>query len=170
MNAKELLLAAKNLDATEVEQLTLSLLIRHEGVRNKRYKCPAGKWTIGVGHSGRHVPKSNTTVWKSEKIIEVALEDIKTARQDAGAFLGLAYEELSDSRKIALLNLAFNLGRMTLFSFSKFRTALLNKDYRKASVELIDSLYSGPPPRGVGMRAFELAAIIRLDRYDIVGL
>jgi GH24 family phage-related lysozyme (muramidase) len=28
----------------------IKLIIHHEGFRNRPYRCPAGLWTVGVGH------------------------------------------------------------------------------------------------------------------------
>ena len=33
-----------------ISEKAFSMLKKHEGVRNKPYRCPAALWTIGVGH------------------------------------------------------------------------------------------------------------------------
>jgi len=35
----------------EVNNKGLSIIMRYEGCKLKAYKCPAGKWTIGYGHT-----------------------------------------------------------------------------------------------------------------------
>ncbi len=39
-----------------INQATIDLIKRFEGFRAKAYKCPAGRWTIGYGHTSSAGP------------------------------------------------------------------------------------------------------------------
>jgi len=54
-------------------QILEPLLLRFEGLRTKAYVCPAGKITIGVGHTGPEVRLGDE--WSREKCIVVMRMD-----------------------------------------------------------------------------------------------
>ena len=37
----------------KISERGLALIKKHEGLRTEAYKCPAGIWTIGYGHTGK---------------------------------------------------------------------------------------------------------------------
>ena len=59
--------------------------------------------------------------------------------------------------KNALLNMNFNLGITKLLQFKKMIAALEKKDFTKASIEALDSLWA----KQVGERAKDIALMIR---------
>ena len=87
-------------------QLLEPLLLKFEGLRTKAYYCPAGKLTIGVGHTGPEVLLHSE--WSREKCLAVM-------RMDAEQFL-LGTIALcptlthSPAQLAAIADFSFNLG------------------------------------------------------------
>jgi lysozyme len=81
----------------------LDLIKRYEGLRLKAYKCPAGVWTIGYGHT-RGVTSGMTI---TEEIAEALLrEDVRPAEK----LLNGLHINLRQGQFDALCSWIFNLG------------------------------------------------------------
>ena len=120
-------------------------LIRHEGICLKPYKCPAGKWTIGIG---RNIEDNGIT--EAEAII-LLMNDIERCKWEVEtAFPWVS--GLNTARYYVLVNMCFNMGISRLSSFKKMLTALRDGDYNTTSIEGLDSRWA----RQVGNRAIEL--------------
>ena len=106
----------------------------HEGLVLKPYKCTANKLTIGYGHNLEDNGLSKTAC---EFIL---FEDIDEAKKNLYAvFTRKFFENLSNNQKIALIDMMFNLGLSKFLTFKKFILAVKNKDFIKASAEIINS-------------------------------
>lgn len=106
----------------------------HEGLVLKPYKCTANKLTIGYGHNLEDNGLSKTAC---EFIL---FEDIDEAKKNLYAvFTRKFFETLSNNQKIALIDMMFNLGLSRFLTFKKFILAVKNKDFIKASAEIINS-------------------------------
>lgn len=106
----------------------------HEGLVLKPYKCTANKLTIGYGHNLEDNGLSKTAC---EFILH---EDIDEAKKNLYAvFTRKFYETLSNNQKIALIDMMFNLGLSRFLTFKKFILAVKNKDFIKASAEIVNS-------------------------------
>ncbi len=91
----------------------LEMLKRHEGLRLEAYLCPAGKRTIGYGHTGK--VKMGTVITK-EFADQLLSYDVAVAEKDARALIR-HFDDLTPRRQDAVINLAFNLGRKKLSTF-----------------------------------------------------
>lgn len=112
----------------------LKQLKKHEGLVLKPYKCTANKLTIGYGHNLEDNGLSKTAC---EFIL---FEDIDEAKKNLYAvFTKKFFENLSNNQKIALIDMMFNLGISRFLTFKKFIQAVKNKDFIKASAEIINS-------------------------------
>ena len=63
----------------KVSDKAIKLIKHHEGVRNKPYKCPAGLWTVGVGHligDGRTLPDAWNKTFTNEEIDAILKRDL----------------------------------------------------------------------------------------------
>ena len=106
----------------------------HEGLVLKPYKCPVGKLTIGYGHNLQDNGLSKSAC---EYIL---IEDIEEAKRNLYAiFTKDFFNTLKDQQKIALIDMMFNLGLSKFLTFKKFILAVKNKDFIKASAEIVNS-------------------------------
>lgn len=125
------------------------LLVKHEGLRLKPYRCTAGKLTIGVG---RNLEDRGIT---ESEAMHLLANDIVTVHRDLSAKLPW-YKDLDDTRQIALIDMAVNLGVDGLLRFSKMLAHLHAKDYARAAAEALNSLWA----KQVGARALTIADMI----------
>jgi lysozyme len=105
------------------------LIRKFEGEKLKAYQCPAGVWTIGVGHTGPDVkPGMVITLARSDELLR---SDLARFEEAVGK---LAKVELSQGQFDALVSFAFNLGDGALGKSTLLR--MLNAgDYAGAAHE-----------------------------------
>jgi lysozyme len=136
-------------------------LAKHEGVKRFAYKCPAGKWTIGVG---RNIDEDGGLGLSDGEIYTLLNNDIqRTDEELTNAFR--FYEDLDRVRKDAMINICFNLGLTRLRGFRLALKLMETKDYLEASVEFLDSLWASQ----VGQRALDIAHMIQYGEYPDEG-
>lgn len=120
-----------------------------EGVRAKPYVDTVGKISIGVG-------RNLTDVGLGPDEIEVLLwNDIKGAETLARTLLH-NFDELTDARKAAVVNMAFNLGRR-LMGFAQTLAAIRDGRWDDAAQAMLESKWATQ----VGERAQRLAKAMR---------
>ena len=115
----------------------IKLIKHHEGIRNKPYKCPAGLWTVGVGHligDGKTLPASWNKTFTNEEIDGLLKSDLK--RFELGVHKMLPNVPLRQCEFDSILSWCFNLG-MGCFQASTFRQALLRGDKEAAMESLV---------------------------------
>lgn len=136
----------------DIERLK-AILREEEGLRLIRYKDHLLNETIGYGHQRSDLPETCT-----EEQAEQWLDgDVKVAMLIARTFMSyIGFELLSETRKIVLVAMAFQLGNR-LFDFRKFHHALFAKNYDKAADEMLDSLWAKQTPE----RAERMAQMMR---------
>lgn len=143
-------------DKQNIEILKTSIM-SEEGLKLTAYKCPAGKWTIGYGHTAN--VKSGDTITQ-EKAIEYLEADLKKAYDDLQKLL---FEEgitdLDDGKKRALVDLIFNVGVGKLKG-SNLIKYIKEGNFEKAQAELNYFSAGGKPQGGLikrriaGMKEF----------------
>ena len=107
---------------------------KHEGLVLKPYKCPVGKLTIGYGHN---IEDNGLSKSACEYIL---IEDIEEAKRNLYAiFTRDFFNTLKDNQKIALIDMMFNLGLSRFLTFKKFILAVKQRNFDRASVEIIHS-------------------------------
>ena len=128
-----------------------------EGVVNEIYLDHLGYPTFGVGHlvleTDPEYGQEVGTPISEERTKECFEKDLDTAISECE----LLYEDgffgdLPDEVQQILVNMMFNMGRPRLSKFKNFNAALLDCDWKKASEEMVDSLWY----RQVGARAERL--------------
>lgn len=152
-------------------------LILHEGLRLEIYKCPAGKWTIGVG---RNLEAKGLTAKEQECIFGVsglnknevidALFGRKITKEDALFLLqnDIAevteqlekfewFNRLDEVRQKVIVDMRFNLGMAGLLQFKRMIAALIDRDWIKASEQMVDSRWY----HQVGNRSKRLVEMMR---------
>jgi len=141
----------------------------HEGFKDKKYKCTAGKWTIGYGHNlearqftleekkalgdwERGITK-NAAAMLLRNDMEICLEKLKT--------LGYWYY-LDKDRQYALLDMCYQLGWDGLKGFRKMLEAIRTKDYNEAAKQCVESKYGRID---TPTRAKRIAYLIKTARW-----
>ena len=132
---------------------TRDLLILHEGLRLKPYRCTKKKLTIGVGRNLDDVGISFDEA--------MFLLDSDIARVMKFVLGTKWFPLLNEARKTVIIDMIFNLGVGGFLEFKKFRALLENGDYEQASVEMMDSAWS----KQVGERAERLSKMMKTGLY-----
>ena len=122
---------------------------RHEGKRNKPYKCSEGYLTIGYGRNLETVGLSDA------EIDYLFAADYQRAVELAKSFV--VYETLNDVRRGVLVEMIFQMGRTGVAKFKKFLARSSEEDYEAAAVEMLQSKWAKQTPR----RAKELSELFR---------
>ena len=116
---------------------------KNEGLVKKLYYCSEGFPTIGYGHKC----KPDEVKLYAKPISTVRARFI--FKQDFAVAVGTAYkvfphciESLSENRQMCIVDMAFNLGETGLRKFKKMVKAVEEKNFDKASDEIMDSKYA----------------------------
>jgi lysozyme len=119
-------------------------LIKHyEGVRNCPYRCPAGLYTVGVGHligDGKSLPDTWNRTFSEDEINGLLKRDLR--RFELGIHKMLPNMPLRQSEFDALVSFSFNLG-LGCFQRSTVRQALLRGDKAQAMESLVKYCRAG---------------------------
>jgi lysozyme len=121
----------------------IKMLKHHEGVRYKPYQCPAGLWTIGVGHvlypEQAKIPSTidgmarrkawkleykDNRKWSEEEIDTLLVKDVARFERGVVRYLPI---QLSQNEFDSLVSFSFNLG-LGVLQRSTIRQALLRGD------------------------------------------
>lgn len=108
-------------------------IAKHEGNKLEAYLCPAGVWTIGVGHTagaGLPHPKAGMKI-TAEESDEILSRDLVTFEK---AVLKAVKVPLTQNQFDALVSLAFNIGAGA-FAKSTLVRKLNAGDYKGASAQ-----------------------------------
>lgn len=104
-----------------------------EGCRLTAYKCPAGVWTIGVGHTKDVTEHDEITYEQSRDLLR---RDLELVRHDLAPFINVG---VTQGQFIALISLAFNVGvSYVIHQCPKLMRALNAGDVEKAAHEFLD--------------------------------
>ena len=99
----------------KTSKAALDQIAKYEGIRLKAYKCPAGVWTIGVGHTGGVTEGMTIT---HDQAMAFFADDIK-ASERAVEKLGM---ELTQGQFDALVSFCYNCGAGNLKKLCTGRT------------------------------------------------
>lgn len=115
---------------------------KYEGFRARPYRCPAGRLTIGYGFNleTTALPKKAADAWLEDLVLD-CIEDLLRIFQDFAGF--------STRRKIALIDMRYNLGGSGFRGFKKMIAAIRAGDWQEAQLQALDSKWA----RDVGQRA-----------------
>lgn len=113
----------------ECNEAGKDIIREFEGLRLKAYLCPAGKWTIGYGHTGSEV-KAGMTI-SEDKANALLANDLTTAE---AVITKEVTVPISDNQFSALVSFVFNLGAGN-FSRSTLLKKLNASDIAGAAAE-----------------------------------
>jgi len=116
-----------------------------EGCINKVYLDHLGYPTFGIGHlvlseDPEHGQDVGTPV-SEERIKECFEKDIQNVFDDLDRNMPW-WRDLPSDLILVMANMSFNLGINRLMKFKNFLSAMQDKDWDKAAVEMIDSRWA----------------------------
>jgi lysozyme len=139
-------------------------LIKHfEGVHKKPYICPAGYWTVGVGHlisRDAKLPFEWFRILSPGEIDDLLRKDLR--RFELGVLRLLGTVQPNQSEFDALVSFSFNLG-LGCFQRSTVRSAFIRGDKKRSGEVLLKYRLAGGRvlPGLVRRRQAELALLMR---------
>jgi len=143
-----------------VSKAGIALIKHHEGVRNRAYRCPAGLFTIGVGHligDGKSLPADWNRTFTAEEIDGLLKSDLR--RFELGVHKMLPNVPLRQCEFDAIISFCFNLG-LGCFQRSTLRQALLRGDKKAAMESLVKYCRAGGKIlRGLQIRRLDEKAL-----------
>lgn len=179
---------ADDIKPNPIPGLTLEeMLRRDEGVRIKVYWDSLGYPTIGIGHLilnkktkntteiyaalskqlGRNVTDGRITNEEATKLFEIDLSQTISDTQ-RHLIVGPVYASLDDTRKMAIINMCFQMGVDGVADFTESLAYIMSKDWKNAHDAMLDSLWANQTPG----RANRVAKIIlngNLASYGVTG-
>lgn len=85
----------------------LNIITKYEGLKLHAYKCPAGKWTIGYGHT---LGVKQGDVITKEKALEYLKKDLETAEIKVNAIDNIYH--FTQNEFDALVSFVYNVGNV----------------------------------------------------------
>lgn len=132
---------------------TEAYIKQEEGYRRHMYKCPSGKWTIGIGlNLEAGLPED-----EAEAILRLRLDKLKA---QLGAELPW-FSSLNEARQATLVSMAYQMGLRGLYGFRRMLAAIEGGDYETAGREMLDSTWARQTPA----RARRTAEMMRSGRF-----
>jgi lysozyme len=125
-------------------------LRRDEGIKEKLYKCTAGKISIGIG---RNLEDRGITRDEAEYLLKNDMAETFADLDRACPW----WKRLTPPQQRGLANMCFNLGLGRLLGFRQMLAALERGDGRAAADHALASLWA----RQVGERAQRIARLFR---------
>lgn len=116
--------------ARHINEAGLTLLRTFEGLALEPYRCPAGRWTIGYGHTETARPGQRLTADQAELLLRRDLTVFERA------IAALVHVPLNDNQFGALVCFAFNVG-VSAVSRSSLLKKLNAGDYASVPGELM---------------------------------
>ena len=129
----------------KINDAGLNLVKSFEGFHLKSYKCPAGIWTIGYGHTGTVDGKAICEGMKitEAKATELLKQDMAKFENAVNNCSALTFKP-NENQFSALVSFAFNCGAGNLKTLVKGRSAAVVAEkmllYNKANGEVLNGL------------------------------
>tara|TARA_Y100001938_G_scaffold25134_1_gene33347 strand:- start:176 stop:583 length:408 start_codon:yes stop_codon:yes gene_type:complete len=108
---------------------------KHEGFSSVVYRCTADKLTIGYG---KRVKYLKVTKEQAEEWLKEDVEHLKYVMADKYEWFLPAPQEVRD----IVIEMAYQLGVKSFSLFRKTIYLIANRDYKGASVEMLDSKWA----------------------------
>jgi lysozyme len=142
------------------------LIEKHEGRRKRKYRCPAGAWTIGVGWNmdANPLPEDIAAYLKqhgeiTEKMIDRLLViSVKRATEDCH-YLFPDFDNFTENRRMALVDFVFQLGLTRAKRFVHSIAAMNTGRWEEAAARMRESLWFRQVPK----RAATITKMIEED-------
>ena len=115
------------------------LIMKHEGLRLKPYKCTAGKLTIGYG---RNLEAKGISDLEAKIMLD---RDLLEAEADAKNYAGKYWATLNEVRQAVIIDMSFAMGYKGLLAWKGFYRALMKGDYMLCADSLRNSAWHDSP-------------------------
>jgi lysozyme len=132
-------------------------IIAHEGTKKFAYQDSEGYWSIAIG---RCIDSRIGAGLSIDEQMFLLNNDIKRCRQELCTKSFYSIQDIV--RKDALVELCFNLGIDKLLKFTKMLSAMQDKNYSQAAIELNNSLWA---KQVQPLRVQDLLNRIKYGRY-----
>ena len=117
-------------------QQGLDLIKKYEGLRLEAYKCPAGVWTIGYGHTKGVYKGMSITKEEAEKLLQ---QDVSVFELQVINTVG----KLAACKIDALVSFAYNVGIAAFRNSTLCRKVKANSDDPAIRNEFMKWIYAG---------------------------
>ena len=98
----------------EASELLIKKITEFEGFSNTAYRCPAGKWTCGIGHTSGVTATTTCTRKEAEQWLKEDLAPVE-------AYVNTIEQVRTQGQYDALVDFAYNLGLGNLKSSTLLR-------------------------------------------------
>ena len=117
-------------------QQGLDFIKKYEGLRLEAYKCPAGVWTIGYGHTKGVMPRMKISKEEAERLLkhDVSIVELKVVN---------TVGKLQACKIDALVSFAFNVGMAAFYRSTLCRKVKANSDDASIRAEFGKWVYAG---------------------------
>lgn len=116
-----------------------SLLMKHEGFRSEPYLDTTGHRTVGYGHNLDASSIQYTIPLSLADAQSLLLEDIKVVLNWISKYIW--WNNLTNNRKMCLIDMGFNLGQAGFAKFHNMISALEHTNYMEAARQIKASLW-----------------------------
>jgi len=113
----------------KVSQQGIQLIKASEGLRLQAYRCPAGIWTIGYGHTKTAHPGMIITPAQADALFQADCRDVELVLNTSGL-------RLNQNQFDALADFVFNFGATKFRSSTFLKIARANPDDQRIAFEL----------------------------------
>ena len=117
-------------------QQGLDLIKKYEGLRLEAYKCPAGVWTIGYGHTKGVVKGTKISKEEAEKLLQ---QDVSVFELQVINTVG----KLAACKIDALVSFAYNVGIAAFRNSTLCRKVKASSDDPAIRNEFMKWVYAG---------------------------
>lgn len=125
---------------------TIEHFVFEEGLRLNKYLDTTNNWTIGIGHKLTAAElKENLSTITKEQAYSILEKDLDIAKQDAKRIFP-QYDIYPENVKLALLDMAFNMGYSGLSKFTTTIGLIKDRKFEEASVQAMKSLWARQVP------------------------
>ena len=119
-------------------QCAMDFIEAWEGCKLTAYKCPAGVWTIGVGHTKDVTEHDEITYEQSRELLR---RDIEQVKHELAPYINV---HVTEGQFVALVSLAFNVGvSYVVHKCPKLMRALNAGDVGACAHEFLDITKAG---------------------------
>lgn len=123
----------------KINEAGLSLIKSFEGCRLEAYKCPAGVWTIGYGHTAGVKQGMKITIEEADKLLR---EDVEKFEKKVDKYN--SKYNFNENQFSALVSFAFNVGNIDQLTANGTRSLPVIREkmllYNKANGKTLTGL------------------------------